>query len=373
MRSVPFRPVLLMSITNLHGGMVGLRRRTVLRLGGAGLVAGLAGCADLLGGAGGGDSRTATLTPAPLPTVDAAAAQVPPVGAVTGVGPLRLVVTGVERSRNARVLGTELRALGDDEILGLSTAFENAGDRYLAVDVDRYDVVHDDGFAESIEPFAGLRSSSVGGWAFAPGERRRVELHYQLPPGVPGAELRVAMRLRALPDESVAVGSARVDLTSVAASPGQLGGSLSAPLHGVGDGVDAAGLSVAVRAVESSVEVPNWTPPPGFEHLGFNLSVRNEVEPPAPVVVALGRFGGMTLADDDGHEFTERVWFDGTVAGGRHYEGSTAVLPGGTNEGTVLAVVPTDAVPLYLFWTPPSAYWWAGSGVAVNRFVWRLR
>jgi hypothetical protein len=159
----------------------------------------------------------------------------------------------------------------------------------------------------------------------------------------------------------------------VAAAPGRLDGSLSAPLHGVGDGVDASGLSVVVRAVESSVEVPNWTPPPGFEHVAFNLAVRNEAEPPAPVVVALGRFGGLTLADGDGHEFGERVWFDGTVAGGRHYEGSTAVLPGGTNEGTVLAVVPTDAVPLYLFWTPPSTYWRAGTGVAVNRFVWRLR
>lgn len=351
----------------------GSTRRAILRSGSACLVAGLAGCSGLFGGEVGGKRRTATVTPAPLPTVDADAVRLPPIGAVTGFGPLELLVKEVVRSTRAHVLGTEVRVIDDDEFLAVETAVRNTSDRYLAVDVDRYDVAHETGVVESIEPFAGLTSSSLGGWAFAPGERRRVRLHYKIPPEATDVRLRGAVRIRSLPDEAVAVASLEIDLTSRAADPGRLDGSLSAPLHEVGERVDASGLAVAVRAVEAGVEIPNWTPPPGFEHFALVLSVTNGATPRAPMVVGLGRFGGMALADADGTEFTEDVWFDGTLAGEPYFDDSTAVVPGGTNEGTAVVAVPRDAVPLYLFWTPPTVLWQAGTGVAVNRFVWRLR
>jgi hypothetical protein len=336
------------------------------------IATGLAGCSGPLGDAE-PDRRTATVTPAPLPTVDADATRVPPVGTVTAFGPLELLVTDVVRSTRATVLGTEVRVVDDDEFLAVGTVLRNRSDRYLAVAVDRYDVAHETGFAESIEPFAGITSSDSEGLAFAPGERRGVRLHYKIPPETVDARLRGAVRVRSLPDESVAVATLEIDLTAMVTEPGRLDGGLSAPVHGVGDRVEASGLAVAVRDVAVPVELSNWTPPPGFEHLAANVSVENGAEPTAPVVVGLGRFGGMSLADPEGAEFTQDRWFDGTLAGGTYYDDSTAIPTGGTNEGTLVVAVPVDAVPLYLFWTPPTALWRAGSNVAVNRYVWRLR
>lgn len=312
------------------------------------------------------------MTPAPLPTVDADTVRPPPIGAVVGFGSLELLVAGVERSERATVLGTEIRPV-DDEFLAVETLFRNASDRYLAVDVDRYDAVHETGLVEPIEPFAGLASASFGGWAFAPGERRRVRLHYKIPPEAADVRLRGSVRVRSLPDETAAVASLEIDLTSVAADPASLDGSLSAPVRGIGEGVDASGLAVTVRDVAVPVEVPNWTPPPGREHLALSLSVSNGVEPGRPIVVALGRFGGLALADSRGTEFTEGIRFEGTLAGERRYEESTALAPGETREGMLAVAVPTGAAPLSLFWTPPVALWDAGTGVTVNRYVWRLR
>lgn len=363
----------LMALAGLPAGMVAGRtwptRRAVLRSGSAGLVAGLAGCSAPFVD---GTRPTTTVTPAPLPTVDAGSAWTPPVGAVVEFGPLSLLVTSALWSERATVLGTEIRVVDDDEFLAVETLFRNASDRYLAVDVGRYDVVHEEGTAEPIEPFAGVASTSFGGWAFAPGERRRVRLHYKLPPETDDVRLRGSVRVRSLPDDVVAVASLEVDLTSVAVERASLGGSLSARVYEVGEQVDAQGLAVAVRDVAVPVEVPNWTPPPGFEHLALSLSVTNGVEPGRPVVVALGRFGGLTVADPRGTEFTEDVWFDGTLAGERRYD-STGVPPGETHKGVLAVVVPVDTVPLYLFFTPPVTLWEAGTGVAVNRFVWRLR
>lgn len=350
----------------------GPTRRAVLRFGSGALATGLAGCSGPLGDSD-PDRRTATVTPAPLPTVDTDATRVPPVGTVTAFGPLELLVTDVVRSARATVLGTEVRVVDDDEFLAVGTVLRNRSDRYLAVAVARYDVAHEAGFAESIEPFAGIAPSGSEGLAFAPGERRRVRLHYKIPPETIDARLRGAVRIRSLPDEAVAVASLEVDLTARAAEPGRLEGGLSAPIRGVDDRVEASGLAVAVRDVAAPVELPNWTPSPGFEYLAVNLSVENDAEPPAPVVVGLGRFGGMSLADPEGTEFTEDRWFDGTLAGGTYYDDATAIPTGGTNEGTAVVAVPVDAAPLYLFWTPPIALWRAGSDVAVNRYVWRLR
>ena len=351
----------------------GPTRRAVLRLGSGALVTGLAGCSGPLGGAG-RDRRTATVTPAPLPTVDADAAPVPPVGAVVAFGPLELLVTDVVRSDRAAVLGGEdVYTVGDDEFLAVETVLRNRSDRYLAVAVDRYDVAHETGFAESIQRFATLASSGSEGLAFAPGERRRVRLHYAIPPETVDTRLLGTVRVRSLPDESVAIATLEVDLTATAAEPGRLEGGLSTPVHGVGDRVDASGLSVAVREVAVPVELSNWTPPPGFEHLAVNLAVENDAELSAPLVVGLGRFGGMSLADTEGTEFAEDRWFDGTLAGGTYYDDATAIRPGETNEGTMVVAVPVDAAPLYLFWTPPTVLGRAGSVVAVNRYVWRLR
>jgi len=352
---------------------IGPTRRAVLRIGSGALAASLAGCSGPLGG-GATEPRTATVTPAPLPTVDADAAPVPPVGAVVAFGPLELVITDVVRSARATVLGgEEVYTVGDDEFLAVETVLRNRSDRYLAVAVDRYDVAHETGIEESIVRFSELASSGSEGLAFAPGERRRVRLHYAIPPETADARLRGTMRVRLLPDESIAVATLEVDLTATAAEPGTLDGSLSAPVHGVGDRVDASGLAVAVREVAVPVELSNWTPPPGFEYLAVNLAVENDAEPSAPLVVGLGRFGGMSLADTEGTEFAEDRWFDGTLAGGAYYDDATAIPPGETNEGTMVVAVPVDAAPLYLFWTPPTALWRAGSGVAVNRYVWRLR
>ena len=313
------------------------------------------------------------MTPAPLPTVDADRSRLPPVGAVVEFGPLELLVESVERSDRATVLGTEIRLVDDDEFLAVETLFLNTSDRYLAVDVDRYDVAHGTGVAEPIEPFAGLAASSFGGWAFAPGERRRVRLHYKIPPRAADARLRGSVRIRSLPDEAAAVAALEIDLTSVTADPTGLEGSLSAPVREVGEGTAASGLSVTVRDVAVPVAVPNWTPPPGREHLALSLSVTNEIEPGRPIVVALGRFGGLALADPRGTAFTEEVRFDGTLADERRYDGSSALLPGETREGVLAIPVPVEAPPLYLFWTPPVALWEVGTGVAINRFVWRLR
>jgi hypothetical protein len=351
----------------------GPTRRAILRLGGGALVTGLAGCSGPFRGSG-PDRRTDTVTPAPLPTVDADAARVLPVGAVVGFGPLELVITDVVRSARAAVLGgEEVYTAGDDEFLAVETVLRNRSDRYLAVAVDRYEVAHETGIAESIVRFTELASSGSEGLAFAPGERRRVRLHYAIPPETVDARLHGAVRVRSLPDESVAAASLEVDLTARAAEPGTLDGPLSAPVHGVGDRVDASGLSVAVREIAVPVELSNWTPPSGFEHLAVNLAVENDAEPPAPRVVGLGRFGGISLADTEGAEFAEDRWFDGTLAGGAYYDDAPAIPPGETNEGTKVVAVPVDAAPLYLFWAPPVALWAVGTGVAINRFVWRLR
>jgi hypothetical protein len=236
-----------------------------------------------------------------------------------------------------------------------------------------YDVAHWTGVVEPIEPFAGPASSGFAGLAFAPGERPRVRLNYKILPGTADARLRGAVRVRSLPDDAVAVATVEVDPAATAAEPASLEGSLSAPVHGVCDRVEASGLAVAVHAVEYPVELSNRMPPPGFEHLAVNPSVENDTEPPGPVVVGPGRFGGMALVDPAGAEFVEDRRFDGTLAGGAYYEDSTAVLPGGINDGTAVVAVPIDATPLRLFWTPPAALWRAGSGVAVNRYVWRPR
>ena len=201
----------------------GPTRRAVLRLGSwalaAGFVVALAGCSGPFGDAE-PDRWTATVTPAPLPTVDADATRIPPVGALAAFDPLELVITDVVRSERATVLGgEEVYTVGDDEF----------------------------------------------------------------------------------------------------------------------------------------------------------IAVENDAEPSAPLVVGLGRFGGMSLADTERTEFAEDRWFDGTLAGGAYYDDATAIPPGEINEGTMVIVVPVDAAPLYLLWTSPTVLWRAGSGVSVNRYARRLR
>ena len=165
----------------------GPTRRAVLRLGSwalaAGSVGALAGCSGPFGNAN-PDRRTATATPAPLPTVDADAAPVPPVGAVVASGLLELVIMDVVRSERASVFGRgEIYVVGDDEFLMVETVLRNRSDRYLAVAVDRYDVAHETGIAEPIQRFSELASSGSEGLPFVPGERRRVRLLYTIPPG----------------------------------------------------------------------------------------------------------------------------------------------------------------------------------------------
>lgn len=243
----------------------------------------------------------------------------------------------------------------------------------MALSIDQFEVAVSGGIARPIEPFVERASTDRGGWPFAPGEVRTVTLHYHVPAGTSAAQLHGKMRVRTLPEDPSGVVSVLTDLTSKTATPATLDQSLSGPIHAVGERVEAAGLTVHVGNATAPVEVPNLTPATGSEFLAVNLSVTNDGTLLYPVVIGVGGNEGLVLGDDEGAEFTDTVWFDGRIAGGRYYDSSVALTSGETNEGTVVVEVPVDATPLYSLWTPPVGGWDIGSGVAVNRFIWQLR
>lgn len=344
-------------------------RRAVL-LGAAGATGLLAGCAGF-GNTDDGDD-TPSLTPVPLPEADVDPTSIAAVGSHVPVGSLAMVVTGVETVERAVILGREVDP-GPDEVFRVVTvAFRNVSERYLALVVDRFDVAASGGYYDAVEPFDAFTAPAFGGWPFAPGERRTVRLHYAVPARTRGVELRGAFRLRTLPDETFErVPVVVVDLDSEASEPARLGGALTAPVHAPGDDVTAAGIRVHVQQVTSGVELSTWDPRTGHEFLGVNLAVENAGS--GPVVVGVGTFGGLSVADARGVEYTTTRWFPGTVAGGHYYDAGRAVEPGETNTGTTVVEVPTGSQSLYLLWTPPANRWQAGTGVAVNRYVWQVR
>lgn len=348
-----------------------LTRRAILRLGGAGTVGALAGCAGVFGNSE--DGGTPTLSPAPLPEEASESPTEGAVGDVVDLGAVSMVVERVERLQQADIFGFEVRSHPGKELLALSGSFKNTSDRYVALRIDQFEVAVSGGIARPIEPFVERASPDRGGWPFAPGEVRPVTLHYHVPAGTSVAQLHGKMRVRTLPDDPSGVVSVLTDLTSKTASPATFDQSLSGPVHAVGEPVEATGLTVHVGTVTARAEVPTWTPPTGSEFLAANLSVANDGTLLYPVVVGVGGNGGLVLADDEGNEFTDTVWFDGRIAGGRYYDSSVALTSGETNGGTVVVEVPVDATPLYLLWTPPVDGWDIGSGVAVNRFIWQLR
>lgn len=348
-----------------------LTRRAILRLGGAGTIGALAGCAGIFGKSA--DSETPTLSPAPLPEEDPESPMVAAVGEVVDLGDVSMVVERVERLQQADIFGFEVRSQPGKELLALSGSFKNTSDRYVVLRIDQFEVAVGGGIARPIEPFVERVSPDRGGWPFAPGEVRPVMLHYHVPAGTRTAQLHGKMRVRTLPDDPSGVVSVLTDLTSKTAAPALLDQSLSGPIHAVGEPVEATGLTVHVGNVTAPVEVPNLTPATGAEFLAVNLSVTNDGTLLYPVVIGVGGNGGLIVADDEGNEFTDTVWFDGRIAGGRYYDSSVALTSGETNEGTVVDEVPVDATPLYLLWTPPVAGWEIGSGVAVNRFIWQVR
>lgn len=345
-------------------------RRRVL-LGAVGLAGALAGCSALSDDPPGGE--TDTVTPAPVPEADVDPTSIEAVGSLVGVGPLSMVVTGVDRTDRATILGREVDPGSDRELLVLDVSFKNASNEYVAAVVDRFDVATTGGYYESIEPFAAFTTTPFGGWTIMPGELRRVRLHYPIPRGSERVELHVGMRIRLLPDEFEVEPPIVVDLTSSVSSPMILRQTLRVPIHDLGRTVTTRGLTVDVLRVTAPVDLRNWDPPAGHEHLGVTLAVRGGSDLGRPVVVGVGGFGGMTLADDRGREFTTTRWFPGTVGGSAYYDPARAIGPGETNEGTTVVEVPTDLSPLYLVWTPPAELWAPETGEPVNRHVWRLR
>jgi hypothetical protein len=347
------------------------RRRILLGAAGVAGVATLTGCSGNGGPLGGAD--TPTFTPVPLPDADVDPTSIAAVGSRVPVGPLAMVVMGVEVTGRTVVLGGEIDPGPDNQFLVVRAAFRNATDHYVALVVDRFDVAASGGFFDSVQPFDTFASPSFGGWPFAPGERRTVTLHYAVPEHSLGVELRGALRVRSLPEVTFAnVPPVVVDLEATASDPTRLHGAVTAPVHDAGDRVTATDLTVHLRRVVPGVDLDAWDPTEGHEFLAFNFAVTN-AEGATPAAVGVGRFGGMAVADDRGVEYTRTLWFPGTVAGGTYYDDGPAVVAGETRVGTTIVEVPTATAPLYLFWTPPANRWRAGTGVAVNRYVWRVR
>lgn len=316
---------------------------------------------------------TPTVSPAPLPAVGDGS--VVGVGEAVSVGPLAIVVTDAERHEAAVVLGGEFDPGPDREVVVVTVAFVNSGDRYLSVAVDRFDVRVGAASYDPIEPFVAFHTDTRGGLAFAPGERRAVELHYAVPRGRDGATLETALRVRALPagwfEPAERVSVDLGDGGSVDLAP--LTASLAAPIHGAGDAVTAGPLAVAVRRVVPGVDLPNWDPPPGRVFLAVNLRVTNADERAGPFFVGFQGFGGLSVVDDAGTAHTRTRWFAGEVAGGRYFDGSRAVAHGIPSEGTTVVEVPDGDGRLYLLWTPPVELWGTATDAAVNRYVWRVR
>lgn len=340
-------------------------------LGAAVLAGGLAGCS---GFGGPTRDRTDTLTPIPLPDADVDPTSIAAVGSRLSLGPLAMVVSGVERSARAVILGREVDPGPENRFLVLDVAFLNTSDQYVALVVDRFDVAASGGFYDPVEPFDAFTAPAFGGWAFAPGERRTVRLHYAVPAQTPGIELRGSVRVRTLPSDTFEpVAPVAVDLASTVSRPVRLRESFRAPVHDPGEAVNASGLVVRVRRVDAPVDLPNWDPPDGHEHLAIGLTVTNGTDWPNGFVVAVGGFGGMAVADTRGSEFTTTRWFPGELAGGTYYDEGRALAAGETNAGTTVVEVPVDRRRLYLLWTPPAALWRVGTGAETNRYVWRVR
>lgn len=347
----------------------GASRRCVL-LGVAGVTGLLVGCS----GFGGPRVATETVTPVPLPTADIDPTSIAAVGSRVAVGPLAMVVTAVERSERAAILGREVDPGPENQFLSVSVALLNTSDRYVALVVDRFDVAASGGFYDPVEPFDAFTAPGFGGWAFAPGERRTVRLHYAVPARTQGVELRGGVRVRSLPSDTFEpVAPLVVDLASTVSRPVRLRESFRAPVHDPGEAVDASGLVVRVREVEAPVDLPNWDPAEGHEHLAIGLMVTNGTEVPTAVVVAVGGFGGLAVADAQGTEFTTTRWFPGEIVGGTYYDEGRALETGETSAGTTVVEVPVDRERLYLLWTPPAALWRVGTGAETNRYVWQVR
>ncbi|WP_255195186.1 hypothetical protein [Halorarius litoreus] len=346
--------------------------RRAFLVGTTALAGGLAGCSAF--GSGANRGGTDTVTPVPLPDADVDPTSIAAVGSRVHLGPLAMAVTGVERTERAVILGREVDPGHENQFLVLDVAFKNASDRYAALVVDRFDVAASGGFYDPVEPFDAFTAPAFGGLAFAPGERRPVRLHYAVPVRTIGVELRGRVRVRSLPDDAFeSPPPVVVDLDSSVSAPTRLQQSLRVPVHEPGDTVDAAGLLVRVRRVEAAVDLPNWDPSEGHEHLAIGLAVENGTDWPNAVVVAIGGFGGLAVADARGREFTTTRWFPGEIAGGTYYDEARALAAGESNAGTTVVEVPTDREPLYLTWTPPAALWRVGTGAETNRYVWRLR
>jgi hypothetical protein len=340
-------------------------RRTVLVLG-AGLGAALAGCSGI--GAGG---RTATVTPAPLPGVETDPRHVPRVGEPVRLGPVGLAVTDVGRHESAAILGTQVFARPGSELLSLDVALRNAGRGYAALAVDGFDVAVPGALVDAIEPFQESAASDRGGLALLPGELLATRLHFPVPEGVEEARLRATLGVRSLPAPAFGVReTVTVDLAERAEDPVRFDQALTAPVLTVEEEAVHGSLRVRVGEAER-VDLSLRDPSPGGEHVAVGLSVRNESE--RTVVAGVGGLGGMALGDDGGARFVDRVWFGSRLAGGPYYDETRAIGPGEENKGTVVVEVPAGRRPLYLFWTPPYRFWGAGTGVRVNRYVWRLR
>jgi hypothetical protein len=295
------------------------------------------------------------------------------VGSLVRLGPVGLTVSEVARQANAPIFGGSVFPPTGFELLVLDIGLRNASERYVALVVDGVEVAIPGRLVDPIGLFRTTAGPSRGGLAFLPGEYYALRLHYSVPVDVDTAQLRVTTRVRALPDAVFeAVGPVTVDLDARTGTPVTFRQALSAPVLSVGETADHRGLSVHVEDVREAVDLPLHDPRPGGEHVAVGLSVTNEAGA-GPVLAGVGGFGGMALGDDDGGRFADRVWFGGEVAGRPNYDDASPIGPGETEAGTVVVEVPEGRAPLYLFWTPPAAHWLPDSGVATNRYVWRLR
>lgn len=365
-------------------------RREAVLLGTAGLAGLLAGCSgttgggvdpdtaptdtaspeegDTDGGTGGGDGGDTT----PASTA---------VGGPTDIGGFEVGVATVERLERVPFGAFGLAADQGNEFLAVDLLLKNVSDAYTSMVVELFGVVQGEGSYGTFEPFADILNPQTGGAAFAPGELRRVRLHFEVPAGGDDARLRMVLGLRRLPGATFErLRPLEVDLESTVASPVELTQSFSDPLGSFGATVAHRGLELTIDDPVFGVEVPNESPAEGNEFLALPVSVTNGSDIPNPVLVDITALGGLSVLDDLGNVYRGRVEFSGELAGGEMLDTRNGVAPGDAAAGVAVTEVPVGAEPLYLTWTPPARFWArsadgreADATTEVNKYVWQLR
>lgn len=346
------------------------RRRLLAGVAGVVGTTGLAGCSGPFDG--GQVTPTQNATPAPVPT-DRPTTLAAVVGECLALGPVRFVVTGVERAERVSIFGGEIFRLEGFEFLVVEAAFLNASDRYVALGATRFDVVDDEGSSAPFEPVVEQASPVEGGLALAPGERWAVRLHYRVRVDATDPRLRAVLGVRPLPaDRFRTFRPTDVALATRATEPTGLIQRLAAPIGCVGDSVDVAGLSVhLLDAADTDVrgERPRDS---GSAGLALVVAVSNDSDVAVPALVGLGPLGGLSVVDEAGRRTVYGDHHRGELLGHDPYDSTVPLARGERRVGSLLLTVPASG-PLFLGWTPPHPLWEPGTGRTVNRHLWSVR